>query len=71
VCLLDIGLPVMDGYELARRLREFEQLPDDLRIIAVTGYGQDADRRRSKEAGFNAHLVKPVNLDTLTNAVSH
>jgi signal transduction histidine kinase len=70
VCLLDIGLPVMDGYELARRLREFD-LPDDLRIIAVTGYGQDADRRRSKEAGFNAHLVKPVNLDTLTNAVSH
>lgn len=69
VCLLDIGLPVMDGYELARRLREFKQLPDDLRIVAVTGYGRDADRRRSQEAGFNDHLVKPVSVDTLTNAV--
>lgn len=69
VCLLDIGLPVMDGYELARRLREFKQLPEDLRIVAVTGYGRDADRRRSQEAGFNDHLVKPVSVDTLTNAV--
>jgi hypothetical protein len=44
---------------------------DATQLMHLTGYGQDADRRRSKEAGFNAHLVKPVNLDTLTNAVSH
>ncbi len=62
--LLDIGLPVMDGYELASRLRE--ALPGQaLRLIAVTGYGQDADRRRARDAGFDAHLVKPVNLEAL------
>ncbi|HEX8106153.1 MAG TPA: response regulator, partial [Kofleriaceae bacterium] len=56
--------PVMDGYELARRLRE--QLgPDKLRLIAVTGYGQDSDRARAREAGFDYHLVKPVALDAL------
>jgi len=61
VALLDIGLPGMDGYELARRLRELpgmERLP----LVAVTGYGQDADKQRSKAAGFDVHLVKPVNL---------
>jgi PAS domain S-box-containing protein len=71
VCLLDIGLPVMDGYELGRRLRDSGVLPDGARIIAVTGYGQDADRRRSTEAGFSAHVVKPVDLDMLTDVVAH
>jgi CheY-like chemotaxis protein len=60
--LLDIGLPRMDGYEVARRLR---QLPGGPRptLIAMTGYGQDDDRRKSHAAGFDHHLVKPVDLD--------
>jgi signal transduction histidine kinase len=69
VCLVDIGLPAMDGYELARRLRESRDLASGARIIAVTGYGQDADRERSRQAGFDSHLVKPVNLDVLNSAV--
>ena len=64
--LLDIGLPVMDGYELARRLRS--QL-GTVRLIAITGYGQPDDRARAKEAGFDAHLVKPVDLDELQAAL--
>lgn len=63
VILLDIGLPGMDGYEVCRRARE-EGLTDTL-IIAMTGYGQDRDRQRSKEAGFDTHTVKPVELDHL------
>jgi signal transduction histidine kinase len=69
ICLLDIGLPVMDGYELAARLRSASLVGDDTRIIAVTGYGQDGDRRRAREAGFDAHVVKPVTLDALTRAM--
>jgi signal transduction histidine kinase len=69
VCLVDIGLPAMDGYELARRLRESHDLASGARLIAVTGYGQDADRERSRQAGFDSHLVKPVNLDVLNHAV--
>jgi signal transduction histidine kinase len=69
VCLVDIGLPAMDGYELARRLRESQDLATGARLIAVTGYGQDADRERSRQAGFDSHLVKPVNLDVLSDAV--
>jgi CheY-like chemotaxis protein len=62
--LLDIGLPVMDGYEVARRLRE-DANGRRIRLIAVTGYGQDADRQRALEAGFEEHLVKPVDLRRL------
>lgn len=60
VILLDIGLPGLNGYEVARRIRE--QRSDDGRpvLVALTGWGQDEDRRRSEEAGFDAHLVKPV-----------
>jgi CheY-like chemotaxis protein len=65
VALLDIGLPNMDGYELARRLRQFEGCRRTL-LVAVTGYGQDDDRQRSRDAGFAHHLVKPVELATLT-----
>jgi PAS domain S-box-containing protein len=60
IAVLDIGLPVMDGYELARSLRE--RLPG-LCLVAVTGYGQKGDRDRSAAAGFDRHLVKPVGLD--------
>ncbi len=59
VALLDIGLPVMDGYELARRLREQPGL-HRVRLLAITGYGQESDRERSRAAGFHEHLVKPV-----------
>jgi CheY-like chemotaxis protein len=68
VALIDIGLPVMDGYELAARLRE-ERPPGDLRLIALTGYGQESDRERSRNVGFDLHLVKPVDLDTLMRAI--
>jgi CheY-like chemotaxis protein len=61
IAFLDIGLPVMDGYELASHLRELPGLAG-LRLIAVTGYGQESDRRRTREAGFHHHLVKPVDL---------
>ena len=67
IALLDIGLPVMDGYELARRVRAL--LGDAVRLIAVTGYGQDADLERSSLAGFEAHLVKPVDLERLGSVV--
>jgi CheY-like chemotaxis protein len=64
VVLLDIGLPGMNGYEVARRLRTQPGM-DKALLVALTGYSQDEDRRRSQEAGFNAHLVKPADLDTL------
>ena len=59
VILLDIGMPDMNGYEACRRIRE-QSGGDEVIIIALTGWGQDEDRRRSSEAGFNEHLVKPV-----------
>jgi PAS domain S-box-containing protein len=59
VVLLDIGLPDMNGYEVARHLRQQPQTKD-VRLIAMTGYGQDSDRQRSEEAGCEQHLVKPV-----------
>ena len=68
IAILDIGLPVMDGYELGHRLRQLEGL-DGLRLIAVTGYGQISDRMRSRAAGFDAHLVKPVGIEELAEAL--
>jgi two-component system CheB/CheR fusion protein len=64
VVLLDIGLPGMDGYEVARRMRELPDL-ENVSLIAVTGWGQEEDRRRSRIAGFNYHLIKPLNLNSL------
>jgi signal transduction histidine kinase/CheY-like chemotaxis protein len=64
VALVDIGLPVVDGYELARQLAEHPDLRG-IRLIAATGYGQEQDRDRSRNAGFIAHLVKPVDLEQL------
>ena len=63
--LLDIGLPVMDGYEVARRLKASRTSPDPIRLLALTGYGQADDQRRAREAGFERHLVKPIDLDEL------
>jgi signal transduction histidine kinase/ActR/RegA family two-component response regulator len=60
VILLDIGLPRLNGYEAARKIRELHGQPSRPLLVALTGWGQDEDRRRSEEAGFDAHLVKPV-----------
>jgi CheY-like chemotaxis protein len=65
VCLLDIGLPEMDGYELARRIRAAPQLAHTT-LIAITGYGQQDDKQKAYAAGFDHHLVKPVNTAELT-----
>jgi signal transduction histidine kinase/DNA-binding response OmpR family regulator len=62
VVLLDIGLPILDGYEVARRLRTASP---ELLLIAVSGYGQESDRERSRQAGFDQHLIKPVDFDVL------
>ena len=67
VAILDIGLPVMDGYELAVALRD--RLGPELRLLAVTGYGQEGDRARSREVGFEKHFVKPVALTDLLDAL--
>ena len=64
IAILDLGLPVMDGFELAARFAQDRRLRRT-RLIALTGYGQDRDRARSSAAGFAAHLVKPVDLDRL------
>jgi two-component system, chemotaxis family, CheB/CheR fusion protein len=63
IVLLDLGLPGLDGFEVCRQLRE--QGLEKAHIVAITGYGQDEDRRRSREAGFDEHLVKPVDPDAL------
>src|SRR5688572_2975314 len=63
IAVVDIGLPGMDGYQFARALRE--RLGSGIRLIALTGYGSALDRQRSSEAGFDAHLTKPVDLDRL------
>jgi CheY-like chemotaxis protein len=61
--IVDINLPAMNGYEVARRVRA--ALGEHIRLIALTAYGQPEDRKRALEAGFDAHLVKPVDLDAL------
>jgi CheY-like chemotaxis protein len=70
VVLLDIGLPGMNGYEVARRLRQMPALRDVL-LVALTGWGKDEDRQKSMEAGFNAHLVKPIELQDLAALLSN
>jgi CheY-like chemotaxis protein len=67
--VLDIGLPGMDGYEVARRLRQQAETASAL-IIAVTGYGQKEDRERAHAAGFDHHLVKPIEVDMLLSLLS-
>jgi CheY-like chemotaxis protein len=65
VALLDIGMPKLDGYEVARRIRA-QPWGRRITLVALTGWGQDSDRQRSGEAGFDSHLVKPLDLDKLT-----
>ncbi|PQA59669.1 PAS domain-containing hybrid sensor histidine kinase/response regulator [Siphonobacter curvatus] len=64
VILLDIGMPDMDGYETCRQIRQ-QPWGHDLFIVAVSGYGQDEDKQKAEEAGFNRHLTKPVDFETL------
>ena len=69
VALIDIGLPLLNGYDVARMLRARCQGPPVL-LVALTGYGQPEDRQRALAAGFDEHLIKPVNLDRLTQIMS-
>jgi CheY-like chemotaxis protein len=70
LALVDLGLPGLDGYGVAARVRA-EPSAANVRLIAMSGDGQDADLQRSREAGFDAHLVKPVELEALTRILSH
>ena len=69
VVVLDLGLPGLDGFEVARRLRASPDTQDAL-IIAVSGYGQDEHRRQTREAGFDVHFVKPVSIETILQAIA-
>ena len=69
VVISDIAMPNMDGYELAHRLRELPGM-EGVVLVALTGYGQDADRRRARESGFDYHLVKPASLEALQDLLS-
>jgi CheY-like chemotaxis protein len=69
VALLDIGLPVMDGYELARHLLELPGLAG-LRLIAVSGYSQETDLEHAAAAGFESYLVKPIRLEQLAQVLA-
>lgn len=69
MAFLDIGLPVMDGYELAARLRDLPEL-NGIRLFAVTGYGQESDRQHTRSAGFDHHFVKPIDLEAIEAVLS-
>jgi CheY-like chemotaxis protein len=75
VAILDLGLPVMDGFELARQVRAQHEAQagakrgERPRLIAVTGYGRDRDIAESRSAGFDVHLVKPVDIGALVSAL--
>ena len=70
IVLLDIGLPGLSGYEVAAAIREDSQF-DDILMVALTGYGQDQDRLKSKTAGFDEHLVKPPSIDQMRFVLAH
>lgn len=69
VILMDVGMPHLNGYEATRRIRESAH-GNAVKIVALTGWGQEADRRRSLDAGCDAYLVKPVSLVDLNNVLS-
>lgn len=69
VVLLDIGMPGMDGHEVARRIRSQPQFAST-RLVALTGWGQDEDRRRTRESGFDHHLTKPVDIASLQSLLN-
>ena len=69
IAVVDIGLPDMDGYEVARQLRA-DTASHNMTLIALTGYGQEADRQRALAAGFDSHLVKPLDMDVLVNTIA-
>jgi len=69
IALLDIGMPLLDGYEVARRIRA-QAWGRQVTLLALTGWGQDSDRRRSAEAGFDLHLVKPLDIAKLTELLA-
>ena len=69
VVFLDIGLPVMNGYTVVRAMREMPQLTN-VYIVAVTGWGQEEDRRKARDAGFNSHFTKPLSPTVLQDLLS-
>jgi CheY-like chemotaxis protein len=69
IVLLDLGMPRLDGYATAREIAS-RPWAADTQIVAVTGWGQDADRKRARAAGFHRHLVKPVDIDALRQVMS-
>src|SRR5262249_32290990 len=69
VVFLDIGLPMLDGYEVARRMRQRPELERTV-LIALSGYGEPRDRQQSKEAGFDRHLVKPADLERVDEVLA-
>ncbi len=69
VILMDIGLPKLNGYDAARQIRG-QQRGKSVVLVAVTGWGQDEDRRKTAEAGFDGHLIKPVDLRQLTELLA-
>lgn len=69
VIVMDLGLPEIDGCEVARRMRGMAELKG-VRLLALTGHGRDEDRQRTRDAGFDHHLVKPVDLDELEKLVA-
>jgi CheY-like chemotaxis protein len=69
IAFVDIGLPGMDGYGVAARLRT-ERCRDQLRLVAMTGFGQESDKRRALDAGFDLHIVKPASVEALQQALS-
>ena len=70
VIFLDIGMPDMDGYEVARRLRADPALASTT-LVALTGWGGEADKKKSREAGFDTHLTKPVDASVLDRVLGH
>jgi CheY-like chemotaxis protein len=69
IILLDLGLPGLSGFEIARQLRSSADL-DHVTLIALTGYGQDEDRRQTRAHGFDHHIVKPVDLEALNALIN-